>query len=419
MQSSNLKPQKCKEKMTKKTIRIGCGAGQSDARIPPAIELAKYGNLDYLVFECLAERTIGRETLSKLNDPAMGYTPSLQRRLRAVLPICNENKIRIVSNMGAANPLAAAKAMRREALDLGLGDIPCAVVLGDDVTDIIMKKPDLLLLETGEPVETILPKLISANAYLGADVVAQAIDTGAPVILTGRVADPSLFLAPMLCEFGWSYDAFDKLAVGTITGHLLECSSSLTGGCFSWPGRKEVPNLATLGYPLAEISSDGSVCLGKTPGSGGRLDVMTCTEQLLYEMHDPSAYITPDCVLDILDVEMTQVAEDQVAVTGAKACYRTDTYKVVVGYTDGFIGEGEVSFGGIDAVARAKHAADIVKQRLTIQGCQYEDYRVDLIGMSSLHGSVDDRTAPYEVRLRIAGSSQSRKAAAPLGFEVR
>ena len=419
MQSSNLKPQKCKEKMTKKTIRIGCGAGQSDDRIPPAIELAKYGNLDYLVFECLAERTIGRETLSKLNDPAMGYTPSLQRRLRAVLPICNENKIRIVSNMGAANPLAAAKAMRREALDLGLGDIPCAVVLGDDVTDIIMKKPDLLLLETGEPVEAILPKLISANAYLGADVVAQAIDTGAPVILTGRVADPSLFLAPMLCEFGWSYDAFDKLAVGTITGHLLECSSSLTGGCFSWPGRKEVPNLATLGYPLAEISSDGSVCLGKTPGSGGRLDVMTCTEQLLYEMHDPSAYITPDCVLDILDVELTQVAEDQVAVTGAKAGYRTDTYKVVVGYTDGFIGEGEVSFGGIDAVARAKHAADIVKQRLTIQGCQYEDYRVDLIGMSSLHGSVDDRTEPYEVRLRIAGRSQSRKAAETLGFEVR
>ena len=127
--------------MTKKTIRFGCGAGQSDDRIPPAIELAKYGNLDYLVFECLAERTIGRETLSKLNDPAMGYTPSLQRRLRAVLPICNENNIRIVSNMGAANPLAAAKAMRHEALDLGLGDIPCAVVLGDDVTDIIMKSP--------------------------------------------------------------------------------------------------------------------------------------------------------------------------------------------------------------------------------------------------------------------------------------
>ena len=146
---------------------------------------------------------------------------------------------------------------------------------------------------------------------------------------------------------------------------------------------------------------------------------MTCTEQLLYEMHDPSAYITPDCVLDILDVEMTQVAEDQVAVTGAKAGCRTDTYKVVVGYMDGFIGEGEVSFGGIDAVARAKHAADIVKQRLTIQGCQYEDYRVDLIGMSSLHGSVDDRTEPYEVRLRIAGRSQSRKAAETLGFEVR
>ncbi|MBH69617.1 MAG: hypothetical protein CMM58_14775 [Rhodospirillaceae bacterium] len=403
----------------KDTIRVGCGAGQSDDRLPPAADLASYGNLDYLVFECLAERTIGRETQSKIDNPEMGYTPSLHDRFRAVLPICQEKNIRIVSNMGAANPLAAARAMRREALDLGLGDIPSAVVLGDDVTEIIRNKPDLSLIETGEPLEAILPRLISANAYLGADVVAQAIGTGAPVVLTGRVADPSLFLAPMLYEFGWSYEDLDKLAIGTITGHLLECSSSLTGGCFSWPGRKEVPNLADLGYPLAEITKNGNVRIEKTPGSGGRLDVMTCTEQLLYEMHDPEEYITPDCILDISDVELVQQGRDEVAVLGAKARRRTDTYKVVVGYTDGYIGEGEVSFGGIDAVARANMAADLVKERLNKQGFTYEDYRVDLIGMSSLHGSPDTRIEPYEVRLRVAGRSQSRKAAEAVGFEVR
>jgi hypothetical protein len=401
------------------TIRIGCGAGQSDDRVPPAVELAKHGSLDYLVFECLAERTIGRETLSKLHDPDRGYTPSLHERLRAVLPVCRANNIRIVSNMGAANPVAGARAMRREAQDLGLGDIPCAVVLGDDVAEVVRARPDLTILETGEPLESILPNLVSANAYLGADVVAQAIGTGAPVVLTGRVADPSLFLGPMLHEFGWSYDDLTKLSVGTVTGHLMECSSSVTGGCFAWPGRKAVPDLARLGYPIAEVSADGSILITKTPGSGGRIDVMTCTEQLLYEMHDPTAYITPDCVLDITDVELTNDGPDRVVVRGPRAKPRTPTYKVVVGYTDGYIGEGEVSFGGIDAVARAKMAAETVRERLEMQGRVFEDYRVDLIGMSSLHGAVDSRPEPYEVRLRVAARAKDRKAAEAVGFEVR
>ena len=287
------------------------------------------------------------------------------------------------------------------------------------MANVISDHPELRILETGEPLESILPNLISANAYLGADVVAKAIKTGASVILTGRVADPSLFLAPMLAEFGWSYDDLSKLAIGTVTGHLLECSSSLTGGCFAWPGRKHVPNLARLGYPIAEVSSNGIVRLEKTPGSGGRLDVMTCTEQLLYEMHDPTSYITPDCVLDITEVEFVQDDVDQVSVFGAKARQRTPTYKVVVGHTDGYIGEGEVSFGGIDAVSRANIAAEVVRERLTMQGFSYEDYRVDLIGMSSLHGDVNARPEPYEVRLRIAGRARDKKAAEAVGFEVR
>jgi len=405
--------------MSTKNIRIGCGAGQSDDRIPPAVELALHGNLDYLVFECLAERTIGRETQTRMHDNNKGYTPSLHERLRATLAICHKKNIRIVSNMGAANPIAGAKAMRREARSLGLGDIPCAVVLGDDVADKVRDRPELTILENGEPLESILANLVSANAYLGADIVAKALDTRAPVVLTGRVADPSLFLAPMLHEFGWPYDDLEKLSIGTVTGHLMECSSSVTGGCFSWPGRKEVPNLARLGYPIAEVSSGGDIRITKTPGSGGRVDVMTCTEQLLYEMHDPSAYLTPDCVLDVTEVELTQDGPDRVAVVGQRGKPRTPTYKVVIGHTDGYIGEGEVSFAGIDAVARARMAAEAVEERLRMQAHVFEDYRVDLIGMSSLHGAAETRPEPYEVRLRVAGRAKNWKAAEALGFEVR
>ncbi|HEX4328624.1 MAG TPA: acyclic terpene utilization AtuA family protein [Burkholderiales bacterium] len=407
----------------KEKVRIGAGAGTSDDRMTPALELAERGQIDYLVFECLAERTVARENQSRSKDANKGYSPSLHERAQMVLPTCIKKGIRIVSNMGAANPVGGAKAMRMEAKNLGLGDVPIAVVLGDDVSEIVRTMPQLKLMENGEPLESILPTFASANAYLGADVVAKALDTGAPIVLTGRVADPSLFVGPMMHEFGWSYDDYARLAQGTAAGHLLECTASVTGGCFGWPGVKDVPDLANNGYPYADVTPDGKILLGKTPDTGGRLDVMTCTEQLIYEMHDPKAYITPDCVLDITGIKLTEEGRDRVRVEGAVARPRTDTYKVVVGYTAGYIGEGEVSYGGIDAVARARWAAEIVKERLKRRGFTYEDFRVDLIGMSSLHGEPGLPTAgrpePYEVRLRMAGRTPDKKAAHALGFEVR
>ena len=404
---------------SKDAVRVGSGAGTSDDRLVPALELAERGDIDYLVFECLAERTVSRENLSRSKHPDQGYSPSLHARLRMVLPTCIEKGIRIVSNMGAANPLGGARAARQEAADLGLGDVAVAVVLGDDVSSLVQHKGELRLIENGEPLESILPKMISANAYLGADVVCEALHTGAPIVLSGRVADPSLFLAPMMHEFGWAYDDLPKIAQGTAAGHLLECTASVTGGCFGWPGKKDVPDLARNGFPFADVKADGSIVIGKTPGSGGRLDVMTCTEQLIYEIHDPTAYITPDCVLDITGIALTQEAPDRMRVTHAKARPATPTYKVNVGYADGYIGEGEVSYGGIDAVARAKWAAEIVKERLKLQGFAYDDFRVDLIGMSSLHDQVAIRPEPYEVRLRMAGRTSDRKAAHAIGFEVR
>ena len=401
------------------TLRIGSGAGTSDDRMVPALELAERGDIDYLVFECLAERTVARENQARTRNPEKGYTPSLHERLRLVLPTCIKKGIRIVTNMGAANPIGGARAARREAEDLGLGNMPVAVVLGDDVSEIVRRMPQLRLMEDGEPLESLLPRLACANAYLGADVVSAALDKGTPMVMTGRVADPSLFLAPMLHEFGWSYEDYARLAQGTAAGHLLECTASVTGGCFGWPGIKDVFDLARNGYPFADVKSDGSLCIGKTPGSGGRLDVMTCTEQLIYEMHDPKAYITPDCVLDITELKFTQEAPDRVRVERARARPRTDTYKVTVGYDDGFIGEGEVSFGGIAAVARAKWAAEVIQERLRLRGFAFDDFRVDLIGMSSLHGDAEHRPEPYEVRLRLAGRTRDRKAAHAIGFETR
>lgn len=406
--------------MTKRSsIRVGCGAGFSDDRIDPAQEMAEKGAVDYLAFECLAERTIARENLTRLKDPEKGYTPYLAERFQAVLPACMRNGVRIVTNMGAANPVAAARAVQREAQALGLGPIPVAVVLGDDVTEQIRANPQLPLLESGEPVEAILPRMAAANAYLGADVVRAGLDTGAPVVMTGRVSDPSLFLACMMHGLDWDYDDYAKLAVGTIAGHMMECAAQLTGGCFADPGRKDVPDMARIGFPFADVTAAGELVLGKVDGSGGRLDVMTCKEQVLYEMHDPSSYITPDCVLDITEVTFEQLARDRVRVDGARARPRTPSYKVVVGFHDGWIGEGEVGYAGPNALARAQLAERIVRERLKMRGFTYPEMRVDYIGMSSLHGMGDGRPEPYEVRLRIAARSPDRRAAQAVGFEMR
>ena len=247
-------------------LRIGAGSSFADDRITPAVELAEQGELDYLVFECLAERTIARENLTRMKNPEKGYTPRLLDRMGAVLPACARNGVRIVSNMGAANPAAAAWAIRRHAEEIGLGDVSCTVVLGDDVADILRKQPGTPLMESGEPLESILPRMASANAYLGADVICRALETGAQIVITGRVADPSLFLAPAMHHYGWRYDDWPRIAAGTAAGHLLECCAQVSGGCFADPGKKDVKDLARLGFPYADVAADGSVWIGKLEG---------------------------------------------------------------------------------------------------------------------------------------------------------
>ena len=399
-------------------VRIGSGAGFAGDRWEPAVELVERGGLDYIAFECLAERTIARETLAMRQGQGSGYNPQLEDRMRAVLPAAAAQRVRVLSNMGAADPLAAGRKTSEIAAELELRDRRCAVLLGDDVRDAVAACPDLPLMETGEPLESILPRMASANAYLGADAVAAALATGAPVVMTGRVADPSLFLGPIIHALGWAYEADDRLAQGTATGHLLECAGQVTGGYFADPGVKDVAGLARLGFPFADVTEAGDVTIGKCAGSGGRIDAATCTEQLLYEVEDPAAYVTPDCVLDLSGVELREVGPDRVAVSGARAHPRTATYKVSVGYFDGYLGEGQLSYGGPGAVARARLAGEIVAERLSLRGFAYDACDTRLIGLDSLHGPGEGRPEPYEVRLRVTGRTQDRKAADAVGFEV-
>jgi len=401
-----------------KQIRIGAGAGYSGDRIEPALELAEQGDIDYLIFECLAERTIALAQQARMNDPASGYDPLLEQRMLAVLRACSDKGIKIVTNMGAANPLAAAVKIRQVAQALGLTKLKIAAVTGDDVLDQL--RSGGYLDDTGAPVTALGDRLLSANAYLGAQPLVEALAQGADVIVTGRVADPALVLAPLIHEFGWAEDDWERLGQGTLAGHLLECAGQVSGGYFADPGYKDVANLARLGFPIGVVSEDGSLEITKVAGSGGAVTTATCTEQLLYEIHEPAAYLTPDVVADFSGVTMTQVGTDRVAVRGATGHPKSGLLKVSVGYIDSYVGEGQISYAGPGAVARARLAQDIVAERFNITGVPLEEVRFDLIGLNAIHG---DRLSglhaePYEVRLRVAGRTDSLQQALRIGNEV-
>ncbi len=403
----------------KESIRIGGGAGYGGDRFEPALELVQKGNIDYLIYECLAERTIALYQQNKLQNPELGYNPQMEARLAPVLKPCYEKGIKIITNMGSANPESALRKVKAMAAEMGLKGLKVAAVIGDDVYDRLKEFADNEILETGEKIGDYLDRVVSANAYLGAEALVQALEEGADVVLTGRVADPSLSLAPLMYEFGWSAADWEKLGKGTLVGHLLECGGQVTGGYFADPGYKDVPRLAELGFPIAEVSPSGNVVITKVDGSGGLVSLATCKEQMLYEIHDPASYLTPDCVADFSGVHFAQVGTDRVAATGAGGRARPETLKVSIGYKDSFIGEGEMSYGGPGALERAKLAGEIVRDRLQQRGIETSELRIDLLGVNSLFGSkiAGDATAG-EVRLRVAGRTDSRKVAALIGQEV-
>ncbi|TYC64161.1 DUF1446 domain-containing protein [Rhodobacterales bacterium] len=398
-----------------KVVRIGAGAGFQGDRIEPAADLARRGELDFLVFECLAERTIALAQQAKLANPTAGFDPLLERRMRAVLSDCIANGTRIITNAGAANPQGAAACVRSVARELGLS-VKVAAVTGDDVLDRIGEH---ILDETGQTAASLGRNLVSANAYIGCDGIVEALAADADVVICGRASDPALFLAPLVHSFGWAMDDWTRLGRGTLIGHMLECAAQVTGGYFADPGSKNVNDLLNIGFPLAEVSEDGNAVITKLPGTGGLVSRATCTEQLLYEIHDPARYLQPDVVADFSRVTLEEIGPDRVQVKGASGTPPTGKLKVSVGYRDGWLGEGQMSYAGVNCIERGRLALDLVGARLQVVGPAIRESRGDLIGLDSIAPTVPGtRQRPTEIRMRYAARCTDRATAQRVGEEV-
>ncbi len=397
-------------------FRIGTGAGFSSDRLEPAVDLIERGALDAIVLECLGERTVAFAHRDRMADPKRGYNAHLERRMRALLPACRKAGTVMITNMGAANPRAAAERTLAVARELGLKGLKVACIEGDDVSALV--PPDQPFMdEPGRLADVDMP-VVGMNAYLGADAIIPALDTGADVIIGGRLADPSMFLAPLAHRFGWHTMDAARIGAGTLVGHLMECGMQVTGGYFADPGVKDVPNLAQCGFPIAEVSADGSAVITKLANTGGCVTPATVKEQLLYEVHDPARYLTPDVTADFSRVEVTAAGPDRVKVSNASGNARPATLKVTVGFDGGFQGEAGVSYAGLAAQERGQLAADIVKQRMARLSGKV-DLRVDLIGVSSLFATAGLRSADaQDVRLHATLRSRDKEDAELMLWEV-
>ena len=403
---------------------IGCAAGFSGDRLDaagPVVDtlidrLARHGGRACLIFETLAERTLALAQLRRRADPEAGYEPMLQALLAPVLARCLQHGIAIVSNFGAAHPEAAARCIARLAQAQGLPPPRVAVVAGDDLSG--PHHQALLRTHLGTPMDAIT--VVSANAYIGAEPIAQALRAGAQIVVAGRVADPSLTVGPALAHYGWRADDWDAIAGATMAGHLLECGAQVCGGYFADPGFKDVPGLAQVGFPIAEIDARGGCIITKAEHTGGLVNLATVSEQLLYEVHDPAAYLTPDVVADISQAEIEQLGRDCVALRGVRGHPRPPTLKVNVCHEGGWLAEAEISYAGARAEARARLAAQVLRERLPDL-----QLRVDLIGVLSTLGDDAGRllqatpaTQARDVRLRVACACAERAQAERLTREM-
>jgi len=392
------------------SLLIGCGAGFSgdrlDAAAPVVRTLIQRAKPAALMFEMLAERTLAAAQLRRRINAAGGYEPTLKDELRPVLADCLRHGIVIVGNFGAANPAGAARAIIELAAELQLGKPSVAVVEGDDLSS---EKGQALLKKCLKADDFERRTFVCANAYQGAFAIADAIRAGAQVVVTGRVADPSLALGPAIAHFGWHEGDLDRLAGATMAGHLLECGAQVTGGYFADPGKKDVPNMHDVGFPIAEVFEDGHCIVTKAAGTGGMVSAATVKEQLLYEIHDPCAYLTPDVIADCGEAEVREMGPDEVMLSGVRGHPRTDTLKANVFFDNGWLGEAEISYAGPNARARAELAIDILRKRL--EGKM--KMRFDLIGLVSIMGedagallSQAPPDTPPDIRVRVAGSHQ-------------
>ena len=397
-----------------RVVRIACGQGFWGDRPEAPLEQVTRGPVDYVVMDYLAEVTMSILQKQRARDPSLGYARDFIPVLEQILPVCVERGIRIVSNAGGVNLAACRDAALRVARSLNLqGKVRVGTVRGDDLLErlptLIAAEHRLNNLESGRPLAEILDRVQSANAYIGAVPLARLLNQGATVVIAGRSTDTALTYAPMMHEFGWRNDDYDRLASGVVAGHLIECSGQVAGGnaMVDW---ESIPDLAGVGFPIIEASSDGSFVITKHPGTGGRVSRETVIEQLLYEIGDPRSYITPDCVADFTTIQLETVGCDRVRVTKVRGRPRTSQLKVSISYSDGYKAIGTLVYGWPDAVKKAQAADAILRQRLERLGLEFDAIRSELVGWNATHGHLTALPAEAvpEVQLRVGVRSHQR-----------
>ncbi len=393
----------------KEPIRIASGQGfWGDLLTAPKMQVTK-GPVDYLVIDYLAEVTMSIMQKQKKRDPSLGYAKDLVPLIADILPDCIDRNVKIITNGGGVNPQACAEAILASARELGIKGLKIGVVTGDDILERMdefrSQGIEFRNMETGEDVGVIADKISSANVYFGAFPIVDALQQGADIVITGRTTDTGLTLAPMIYEYGWKEGDWDKLAAGTIAGHIMECGGQATGGNFSadW---KSVPELENIGFPITEAYADGSIVITKHEGTGGLVTQQTVKEQLLYEIGDPGNYITPETIADFTTVQLSDDGPDRVKMTGVKGKPCTDTYKVSMSYADGYTAVSTLTYTWPDAFEKAKAADTILRKRLENLGLKFEEIRTEFVGVNACHGhlvSMPDHINEVVLRFGVRG----------------
>jgi len=406
----------------KEKIRVASGQGfWGDLPTAPAVQVIE-GPTDYLMMDFLAEVTMSIMQKQKRRNPELGYARDLVHIIEQILPVCLEKHIKIISNGGGVNPQGCKKELFAWAKKKGVKGLRIGTVTGDDILSRVDELGNrgfyLRNMETNQSVEEIGHKVLSANVYFGARPIAQALDEGAQIVITGRTTDTALTYAPMIHEFGWSWNDWDKLATGVVAGHILECGGQASGGNFSadW---KSVPDLAHIGFPIAEAYPNGDVVITKHEHTGGMVTVQTVKEQLVYEIGDPTNYITPDCIADFTSIQLEQVGKDRVRVAGVKGKPATDSFKVSMSYLDGYTAVGTLTYAWPDALEKAKAADQILRTRLADLGLTFEEIRTEFLGLDSSHGRIAELpNVINEVVLRVGVRDRNHDAVERFGKEL-
>ncbi len=410
-------------KIKKEKVLIANGQGFWGDSILGPIRLVNEGPLDYLTLDYLAEVTMSIMQKLKSRDPNKGYATDFVDMCRRVLPTCHKKGIKIIANAGGVNPIACREALAEVIRELGITGMKIGIVEGDDILgdlkSLIDGGEEFKNMDNGQPLEPFLDRVKTANVYIGAEPIVEALQQGADIVITGRATDPSIVLAPMMYEFGWSMEDMNLLAAGTIAGHIVECGAQCTGGNYvHW---KEIPEMARIGYPVIEAHPDGTFAVTKHAGTGGRVSIETVTSQLVYEMSDPANYITPDCVADFTSIQLQPDGPDRVAVSGIKGRLATDTYKVSISFHEGYKVISQLTVAGPDAVEKAKLCAEIVFDRVAMDGVTFseEEKFVEILGTNACHaGIVPAPENPAEVILRIGARSSDKSKLDRLGMEI-